>query len=147
MCMYIHDIWAPFGWAGCSTRVKRAGWVAFLFIYAYVHMFRWIYVYIHVYGYMYIYVCIWTYICVYVYVEIHVYARVCIYMYRETDLWFFLAAYSVYGVATIRTLLQIIGLFCKRALKKRQYSAKETYGFFLAAYSVYGVATIRTLKL
>jgi len=32
-----------------------------------------------------------------------------------------------YGVATIRRLLKIIGLFCKKALKKRQYSAKETY--------------------
>jgi len=32
-----------------------------------------------------------------------------------------------YEVATISRLLQIIGLFCKRALKKRRYSAKETY--------------------
>jgi hypothetical protein len=32
-----------------------------------------------------------------------------------------------YGVATISRLLQIIGLFCKRALYKRLYSAKETY--------------------
>jgi len=26
-------------------------------------------------------------------------------------------------------LLKIVGLFCKRALQKRQYSAKETYNF------------------
>jgi len=32
-----------------------------------------------------------------------------------------------YGVATIGRLLKIIGLFCKRALQKRLYSAKETY--------------------
>ena len=32
-----------------------------------------------------------------------------------------------YGVATISRLLQIIGLFCKRDLQKRLYSAKETY--------------------
>ena len=32
------------------------------------------------------------------------------------------------GVASIRRLLKIIGLFCKRALQKR-YSAKETYDF------------------
>jgi len=32
-----------------------------------------------------------------------------------------------YGVATISRLLKIIGLFCKRALQKRLYSAKETY--------------------
>jgi len=30
-------------------------------------------------------------------------------------------------VATISRLLEIIGLFCKRALQKRRYSAKETY--------------------
>jgi len=34
-----------------------------------------------------------------------------------------------YGVATISRLLKIIGLFCKRALEKRLYSAKETYNF------------------
>ena len=31
-----------------------------------------------------------------------------------------------YGVATISSLLKILGLFCKRALLKRRYSAKET---------------------
>jgi len=34
-----------------------------------------------------------------------------------------------YGVATISRLLKMIGLFCKRALYKRSYSAKETYHF------------------
>ena len=34
-----------------------------------------------------------------------------------------------YGVATISRLLKIIGLFCKRSLWKRLYSAKETYYF------------------
>jgi len=34
-----------------------------------------------------------------------------------------------YRVATISKLLKIIGLFCKRALYKRQYSAKEKYDF------------------
>jgi len=37
--------------------------------------------------------------------------------------------YMRYGVATISRLLQILGLFCKRALYKRRYSAKETYNF------------------
>ena len=32
-------------------------------------------------------------------------------------------------MATISRLLKIIGLFCKRALQKRRYSAKETYHF------------------
>jgi len=34
-----------------------------------------------------------------------------------------------YGVAPISRLLKVIGLFCKRALQKRRYSAKETYNF------------------
>jgi len=34
-----------------------------------------------------------------------------------------------YGEATISRLCKIIGLFCKRALEKRRYSAKETYNF------------------
>jgi len=33
------------------------------------------------------------------------------------------------GVATISRLLKITGLFCKRALQNRLYSAKETYDF------------------
>ena len=37
--------------------------------------------------------------------------------------------YSSYGVATISKLLKIIRLFCKRALYKIDYSAKETYNF------------------
>jgi len=34
-----------------------------------------------------------------------------------------------YEVATISRLLKVAGLFCKRALYKRRYSAKETYNF------------------
>jgi len=34
--------------------------------------------------------------------------------------------FNGYGVAAISRLLKITGLFCKRALQKRQYSAKET---------------------
>ena len=36
---------------------------------------------------------------------------------------------TYYGVATISRLLKITGLFCKRALSKGLYSAKETYDF------------------
>ena len=39
-------------------------------------------------------------------------------------LWFQMVCY---GVATISRLLKMIGLFCKRDLSKRRYSAKETY--------------------
>jgi len=35
----------------------------------------------------------------------------------------------LYGIATISSLLKIIGLFCKRAPLKRRFSAKETYNF------------------
>jgi len=34
-----------------------------------------------------------------------------------------------YGVATMSRILKIIGLFCKKTLQKRRYSAKETYDF------------------
>ena len=33
---------------------------------------------------------------------------------------------KIYGVVTISRLLKIIGLFCKRDLQKRPYSAQET---------------------
>jgi len=36
---------------------------------------------------------------------------------------------EMYGVATISRLLKIIDHFCKRALQKRRYSAKEPYNF------------------
>jgi len=60
---------------------------------------------------MYVYMFEYMYVCMYVY------------MYSDTrSTW-------DYGVATISRLLKIIGLFCKRALWKRLYSAKETYHF------------------
>jgi len=37
--------------------------------------------------------------------------------------------YHKYGVATISRLLKTLGLFCKRALYTRLYSAKETFNF------------------
>jgi len=37
--------------------------------------------------------------------------------------------YVTYGVAAVSRLDKIIGLFCKIALQKRQYSAKGTYNF------------------
>ena len=45
--------------------------------------------------------------------------------------WFihFKSFVPLYGVATTSRLLEMIGLFCKRALWKRLYSAKETYTF------------------
>jgi len=62
--------------------------------------------------------------CVYIYTQSHMSTHthtthmcvVCVCVVRST-----------YGVASISRLLEIIGLFCKRAQLKRLYSAKETY--------------------
>jgi len=57
-----------------------------------------------------------------------------------------------YGVATISRLLKITGLFCKSALQKRRYSAKETYNFKEPTHrshpivSYYGVATFSRIN-
>jgi len=58
----------------------------------------------------------WTYIYIYTHINIYIYVYiyVCIHIYR-------------YGVASVSRIDKIIGLFCKRALEKRRYSAKETY--------------------
>jgi len=42
----------------------------------------------------------------------------------------------LYGVALIIRLLKITGFFCKRALSKRLYSAKETYDFKEPTYRI-----------
>jgi len=54
----------------------------------------------------------------YMHVSCHIYACVMSHM-----------SESCYGVATMSRLLKDIGLFCKRALWKRLYSARETYDF------------------
>jgi len=67
---------------------------------------------------------------------------------------------ELHGVAAISRRLKMIGLFCKRALQKRRYSAKETYnlkepinrshpiGIQRPITRWYGVATIsRLLKM
>ena len=38
-------------------------------------------------------------------------------------------SYYTYGVATVSRINTILGLFCKRDLPKRRYSAKDTYDF------------------
>jgi len=61
---------------------------------------------------------------------------ICVYIYPLYECWWDLDGifweYSFddwYGVASISRLLTITGLFCKRVLWKRWYSAKETYHF------------------
>jgi len=80
------------------------------------------YICIHVYIYTCIY--IYAYICMHVHIYIHIYLHT-----YCTFEWCTAPSPSNYGVATISRLLQIIGLFCKKALKNRRYSAKETYNF------------------
>ena len=62
-----------------------------------------------------IYTCVVEHIC-YSYTYINV-----------VDAYMFSFTVIAYGVAMTSRLLKIIGLFCKRALYKRPYSAKETY--------------------
>jgi len=52
-----------------------------------------------------------------------------------------------YGVATIGRFLKITGLFCKRALPKRLYSAKETYNFKEPTNRSHPISTCVTIKI
>ena len=63
--------------------------------------------------------CVSARVCIYVWVCVCVcmYIRVCIHVLRIL---------GMYEVATISRLPKNIGLFCKRAVYKRLYSAKET---------------------
>ena len=65
----------------------------------------------------------YRYIYMYMYIHIYVYNM---YIYRYKIVAF---CHGCYGVATISRLLKITSLFCKRALLKRLYSAKEPYDF------------------
>jgi len=73
--------------------------------------------------------------CRYTYTDIYSYKYYGIYVIYTLNIHCIYILYTLcitrvcYGVATISRLLKIMGLFCKRALKKRQYSAKETYNF------------------
>ena len=63
---------------------------------------------------------------------LHSVAVCCSVSVRKSEEGSFLDAYLqyyIYGVTTISRLPKNIGLFCKRALQKRLYSAKETCTF------------------
>ena len=66
--------------------------------------------------------CICTQTCIHDILHIHVvsHVRVCVHMSEGA---------IAHGVASINRLVKIIGVFCKRALYKRLYSAKEIYDF------------------
>jgi len=61
----------------------------------------------------------------YIYIYMHIYIYIYIYTWRTAIC--IQPFMRVYGVATITRLLKIIGLFCKRALWQRLYSANESY--------------------
>ena len=65
------------------------------------------------------YTCIFDVSYIYVCFIRHVH----VYMWRPSCV----AHVRYYEVTKISRLIQIIGLFCKRALEKKPYSAKETY--------------------
>jgi len=68
---------------------------------------------------------------------------VCVYMYIYIAIlvYVFIVIYT-YGMATISRLLKITGLFCKRALYKRRYSAQETYNFKESTNRSHPIATL-----
>jgi len=68
--------------------------------------------------------CACTSACVYVHVYVYMCAHICIRVHE-----YFIVCIHVYVVATISRLLKIIGLFCKRALWKRLYSAARIFAF------------------
>ena len=72
----------------------------------------------HVCTYMYMYVCTFPFV-----------TKVHTYMYIYVHVNIFMNIPFAYGVATISRIDQITGLFCKRALEKRGYSAIENYDF------------------
>ena len=59
----------------------------------------------------------------------HVVHFECVYVHKliNIHMQYIWVWYILYGVGLVSRLLKIIGLFCKRALWKRRYSAKETY--------------------
>jgi len=75
-------------------------------------------------------VCVCVFVCVFVCVCVRVcVVCVCVYI-ITTHYWSSVSLNDTllsYGVALISRIDKIIGRFCKRALLKRQYSAKETY--------------------
>jgi len=69
-----------------------------------------------------------AYVCAYVCVNVRVFVCICVCTLLDIQVY----AYeyrSTYVLPTITRLLQVIGLFCKKNLQKRLYSAKETYTF------------------
>jgi len=96
---------------------KHSLCTVYFFTYIYVH----IYIYIHTYTYAYIY----KYTYIYIYIQIHIHTRIYTHMHMKICMYIHIHIHIYlpkarslceYGVATISRLLEIVGLFCKRAL-------------------------------
>jgi len=85
-----------------------------------------------------VFVCICVFVCVclnvWVWLSVSVCVFVCVWMHVGVGEYVCVCV-SVglhrltHGVALVSKIDKIIGLFCKRALEKRRYSAKATYNF------------------
>jgi len=136
MYVYIHLYYKHVGNCVCTRYWDLLLTCVCLYIYLCVYLF----IYIYIYKYMYIYMCV--YICLYMYQYINICIHICTCMYvlywyiyfYLNDLFLTCVHVSIdteyvcvceYGVATSSRLLEIIGLFCKRALQKRPTFCKR----------------------
>ena len=101
-----------------------------VFVHMYTHICMCICIHIYMYIYMYKHMYIYTYECIYMYIRMYI----CPWeITLKSEYIFGDRKHPVddkeegYGEAKLRRLLKIIGLFCKRVLSSRRYSAKETY--------------------
>jgi len=107
-----------------------------LCVYVHIHMYLCLYVriltylrrYVHIFMYLCIHVHVYMYLCIYIHTCINdIYTD--IHTQKEVSHSKCVVLTLLYGVVLISRFLQIIGLFCERALSKRLDSAKETYIF------------------
>jgi len=95
-------------------------------IYIYISTHSSINVYMHTLTRVYICILLHAHMCAYFYTHIYMYMLTRIYIYIPTHTHTFSHTY-LYREATISRHLKIIGLFRKKALLKRIYSAEETH--------------------
>ena len=71
------------------------------------------------------------------YLYVHTYLQTCICTHTTHD--------GAYGVASASRIDEIVGLFCKRALSKRRYSAKETYNLIDPADCSHPIVNVQSI--
>jgi len=80
---------------------------------------------------------VYMHVCIYIYIYVCVYPHVYINVIITYVFW--------YSIPLSRHSIQI-GLFCKRVLYKRQYSAKETYHLIDPTYRSHPITLYRVAK-